>query len=424
MRNVRLRIGVLTLAAGFMGCGTEEARSEDLVRGDVPEPNAIIAPLIAGKDTVVGEVQVWLDGDSLHVQYVAEDDWQLTQTNLAVSETLDDIPTNHKGCPKMGQFSWSGTLNPAVAEYDVVIALEEVGLDDAEEIVIAAHAEVQSKSDGEEGAWAEGSSFPGCPSVAQYFTVDLDDLREQEVDLAVSYFQAFPSTIHAGDIVGHLTNIANVGAEPFQGPVVVRYWLSQDMAFGGDIEIGSPWVIEFDIAPGSAIGYGYDFAPVIAEEGQYWVFVEVQPQDDLDINPANNVRMDDDPLVITDAPLPISDLTVTGLQAIPPVLGQGEVFTAEWMIANLGPDPFDGAALFRYWLSEDLLLGPEDISLGSLISPLEMAVGQTIFFGPPFVLPPLPPGDYYFIVELSTYLGGMDPNPGNQTTATLIAVTP
>jgi hypothetical protein len=174
---------VFSLVAGAVastGCMVEDISSQDIAASEssvVVEPNKIVVPLIAGRHTVIGDIEVWLDGDLLHIRYSTGGDWRLKQTHVAIGETVDDLPTNRPGCPKIGHFPWSDTLHPPVAQHEVVVDLVAEGLDDAAELVIAAHADVCSSTYGNESAWGDGPSFPGCASIAKYFTVNLDILR-------------------------------------------------------------------------------------------------------------------------------------------------------------------------------------------------------------------------------------------------------
>ena len=89
-------------------------------------------------------------------------DWEMTETHVAVADSLEGIPQTKSGNPKVGNFPYAMEHNPAVTTYTYVIDLEwEVGT----ELYIAAHAVVQ---DGcrQETAWADCQGpaflFPGA----------------------------------------------------------------------------------------------------------------------------------------------------------------------------------------------------------------------------------------------------------------------
>jgi hypothetical protein len=99
------------------------------------DPPKCETELIAGKKYTAGVVEVWDDGTSLHLQYVA-DDWTIIDTQLYMSST---VPL--KAAP--GKFPYKGLL-----EYSV--PLSEF---DGNDVYIAAHAVVVSPSGKEETAW-------------------------------------------------------------------------------------------------------------------------------------------------------------------------------------------------------------------------------------------------------------------------------
>ncbi|MFC2071335.1 hypothetical protein ACFLUU_01260 [Chloroflexota bacterium] len=90
--------------------------------------------LVAGQDEVVGNVQVWNDGNNLHVKYnITVAGWQLTETHLAVATAIADVPQTKKGNPKVGKFPY------AEPDGDYTI---ELAWAPGTTLVIAAHAVV------------------------------------------------------------------------------------------------------------------------------------------------------------------------------------------------------------------------------------------------------------------------------------------
>lgn len=183
VRQKRLFFTLLAGMAGALSCATgiDDPPTDDppvLCDAATLHPNMVVVPLVAGReDEVVGEIEVWLDGDDLHIHYVADEGWQLRRTDVAVGESLADLPTNPASCPRIGAFPWSDTHSPPVDEHEVVVDLAAAGLDDAESLVLAAHASVWSSLQGGAGAWGDGADFPNCSSIAEYFSVDLRALR-------------------------------------------------------------------------------------------------------------------------------------------------------------------------------------------------------------------------------------------------------
>ena len=127
---------------------------------------------------LVGWVTVWNDGDYLYVKYETTGGWELTETHLAVADSFDDIPQTKKGNPKVGRFPYKMMHDPSVTEYTYVIDLTWSA---DTELIIAAHAVVELRSDGcvlQETAWADcggiDAQFPGN-NWATYITYVVQD---------------------------------------------------------------------------------------------------------------------------------------------------------------------------------------------------------------------------------------------------------
>jgi hypothetical protein len=137
------------------------------------ESDPFVTDLLAGKTLDVGDVHVWNDADYLYVKYAVTGGWCLDELNLHVATAPGDIPQTKSGNPKPGLFDHKADLGCA-PETTLVIPLawaEGTGL------YIAAKAEVSGSPSPDsrasywlpEGAWAEGTGFPG-KTWAMYFT--------------------------------------------------------------------------------------------------------------------------------------------------------------------------------------------------------------------------------------------------------------
>jgi len=125
--------------------------------------------LWAGRDhNPVGTVTVDIVGDHLHITYRTTGCWYLAETNLAVTNSFEDIPQTNKCNPKVGQFPYKTDHDPMVTEFTYEVPLG------SGTHYIAAHAVVYCDC-GEgfsETAWGQGPThqeFPGN-SWALYFT--------------------------------------------------------------------------------------------------------------------------------------------------------------------------------------------------------------------------------------------------------------
>lgn len=158
-----------------------------LLEGDsltIAEPDcpAQAVPLLADQDTDIGTVLVAEDEDSLNVTYTTTGDWYMSETHLHVAEDCEDVPQTGSGNPKVGQFEYSTSHDPAVQEYTVEIPLDS-DWKSGDSLCIAAHAAVfqdhndngtyESDFDREETAWGDGERFTERGNWATYFEYEV-----------------------------------------------------------------------------------------------------------------------------------------------------------------------------------------------------------------------------------------------------------
>jgi hypothetical protein len=153
------------------------------------------SPMLAGQDwdDPIGSVNVIRGGgmykDYLFVEYVidSDEDWEITETHLAVEDDFDNIPQTKKGSPKIGHFEynedsdefWDDYYSQLYANapsetkivYKIPLYVEgDHDWETGDTLYIAAHAVVENDDGDEETSWADtGYSFPGG-SWALYFT--------------------------------------------------------------------------------------------------------------------------------------------------------------------------------------------------------------------------------------------------------------
>ncbi len=94
-------------------------------------------PLVAGQTMDAGKVYVWdVDGD-IYVQLVANHDWCVTETHVAV----DEIPVNNGGNPVPGQFPQGETFSECKALAGHYVFADDYA--EGEGVDIAVHAKVR-----------------------------------------------------------------------------------------------------------------------------------------------------------------------------------------------------------------------------------------------------------------------------------------
>ncbi|KIG19552.1 hypothetical protein DB30_00061 [Enhygromyxa salina] len=139
--------------------------------------NMIAVPLVATDQRIIGQVWVWLEARRLHARVMPASDWQLERLQVTVAKTAQELPTSASGCPEVDQFPWTHALNPPLDHHELTVDLANVGLAEVDQIVLAAHADLQSWTNGHAQAWADGPSVTGCSDTANYVQVDLRGLR-------------------------------------------------------------------------------------------------------------------------------------------------------------------------------------------------------------------------------------------------------
>jgi len=136
---------VLILGLALTGCSllsnvgqvptTEQSGIAYLTKGWQGDPD--VFTLYADQNIDVGTVEVWNDDEELHVVYNTTGGWEMTETHLAVANSLAGIPQKN-GNPPPGQFPYKHENLGGVTSDEYVISLN--GWDVGTELYIAAHA--------------------------------------------------------------------------------------------------------------------------------------------------------------------------------------------------------------------------------------------------------------------------------------------
>jgi len=129
--------------------------------------------LLAGQNTLVGNVKVESDGINYTITYtITEQGWCLSQTHLSVGEFPEDFPHTDSGNPKIGLFEYGESLDcTSSASYTVPVS---------EGTYIAAHAVVNcvSESSSEDTIANLPSTIHACvqakPGENSYFDINID----------------------------------------------------------------------------------------------------------------------------------------------------------------------------------------------------------------------------------------------------------
>ena len=129
---------------------------ESMSRTSEEEP-CMTTNLIAGQHYLAGTVEVNIDEGDLIITYTTNEDWTISETHMSIGNCDDQsIPTTGSGNPKVGKFEHSTSHSEGVNVVSYRINKEALN----NQYCFAAHAVVKN-SNGEETAWAEGTSFEG-----------------------------------------------------------------------------------------------------------------------------------------------------------------------------------------------------------------------------------------------------------------------
>jgi hypothetical protein len=135
--------------------------------------------LMAGQNMEIGSVKVWHDENCLYVDFIVDDPWVVTDTHIAVADSLEGIPQTKKGSPKIGNFPYEAGECIDVTQWEWGTVL-----------YIAAHAVVENGEQAET-AWGCGEEFD--KSWAMWFNYTLEDcckdvtLPSEEVTVVFGY---------------------------------------------------------------------------------------------------------------------------------------------------------------------------------------------------------------------------------------------
>ena len=111
----------------------------------------------------------------MQITYSTNSGWEITKTHLFIGK-FDDIPINHPGNPRVGQFPYKSNEIAGTTEVIWTIPIDDFELYGSTSGHVAAHADVSLFENGNliqsETAWGNGDPLPGN-SWAMAFDFDL-----------------------------------------------------------------------------------------------------------------------------------------------------------------------------------------------------------------------------------------------------------
>jgi len=132
--------GLIILVLLLSGCSESELTDTVIINNGNPG-GLVSMPLIAGNNFNIGEVSVFTEGDFIKVTFkLTDNEWLITETNLAVEPDISGIPQTSSGNPIPGHFPYKTIHQPFVKQF--TYSVDVSGLN---KVYIAAHAYVTQR---------------------------------------------------------------------------------------------------------------------------------------------------------------------------------------------------------------------------------------------------------------------------------------
>jgi hypothetical protein len=150
-------------AIAFLGLWSFSAQAQPTLC-----PGFITESLVAHGSIPAGTVTVGNDGLNLYVIFdTTGSDFTISRADVAVATTLAGIPQSG-GQPNLSAFPYRQTFSPEVTTATFTIPLASIPATPTTMVVIAAHASLDSPTQGHQQAWANpGQLFPCSQACSQ-----------------------------------------------------------------------------------------------------------------------------------------------------------------------------------------------------------------------------------------------------------------
>lgn len=109
----------------------------------------------------VGTAYVWNDRGSIKVRLLTVNGWQIEQVQIAVTDTVDEVPLDAGGRPLVDQFAFQQSWDPETSDVVVTAAAFAQDFDATEQKVVTVYATVNLAGANQTGVWALEHFFPG-----------------------------------------------------------------------------------------------------------------------------------------------------------------------------------------------------------------------------------------------------------------------
>lgn len=140
-------------AIAILSLWSWNAQAQACPGGNTPFPD----PLLVNGSIPAGFVTVSNDQTNLYVAFATTGDFMISRLDVAIAMTLAGIPQSG-GQPNLSQFPYRQTFSPDVPSYTFTIPLGAITFGTT--IFVAAHASLDSATQGHQQAWGAGTLFP------------------------------------------------------------------------------------------------------------------------------------------------------------------------------------------------------------------------------------------------------------------------
>lgn len=186
---INFRFFLLALLSVFLFTSCEKDPAEDMSLKStatispviINEGASVSVDLIAGQNTIAGNVSVTFDKDFVHVKYTTINGWMLDEAHLWVGSNLSMMPQTNSGNPKPGLFPYKSGLLYGATSYSFSIPWSDFGGYEANcgnILYMAAHAALHKmNSNGSvnsQTGWGNGSQINDNGSWAMYFSLQFE----------------------------------------------------------------------------------------------------------------------------------------------------------------------------------------------------------------------------------------------------------
>jgi hypothetical protein len=132
--------------------------------------NPLSVPLLAHGSIAAGMVTVANDTVNLYVTFATTGDWTMRRADVAVGSSPTDLPQSG-GQPSLTQFPYRKSFSPEVVTFTFTIPLASIApagtVSPGSSVLVAAHAALDSPTQGHMQAWGAGQLFPCSPACKQ-----------------------------------------------------------------------------------------------------------------------------------------------------------------------------------------------------------------------------------------------------------------